>query len=62
MIENLFRPMHLILVLLIALVVFGPGKLPQIGKGLGESIQNFKKAMNGGKEDEPKKEVPADTK
>jgi sec-independent protein translocase protein TatA len=62
MIENLFRPMHLLLVLLIALVVFGPGKLPQIGKGLGESIQNFKKAMAGGKEDEPKKEVPADTK
>ncbi len=61
MIDNLFRPLHLILILGIALLVFGPGKLPQIGKGLGESIQNFKKAMASGKEEE-KKEIPADTK
>ncbi len=61
MIDNLFRPFHLILILIIALLVFGPGKLPAIGKGLGESIQNFKKAMSEGKNEE-KKEIPADTK
>jgi sec-independent protein translocase protein TatA len=35
---------ELILILIIALVVFGPGKLPDIGKALGRGIQEFKKA------------------
>lgn len=47
MFEGLFQPMHLIVILLIALVVFGPGKLPQIGEGLGKSIREFKKALSG---------------
>jgi len=47
MFEGLFQPMHLILILAIALVVFGPGKLPELGKGLGNSIREFKKAMSG---------------
>lgn len=46
MIENLFRPTHLILVLIIALVVFGPGKLPEVGSALGKSIRDFKKSMS----------------
>jgi sec-independent protein translocase protein TatA len=45
MFEGLFQPMHLILILIIALVVFGPGKLPELGKGLGKSIREFKKAL-----------------
>jgi sec-independent protein translocase protein TatA len=48
MLEGLFQPTHLILVLAIALVVFGPGKLPDLGKALGESIREFKKALNEG--------------
>ena len=36
-------PVELILILIIALVVFGPSKLPQIGRSLGEAIQEFKK-------------------
>ena len=47
MFGDLLQPMHLILVLAIALLVFGPGKLPQIGSGLGKSIRDFKKALNG---------------
>jgi sec-independent protein translocase protein TatA len=47
MFEGLFQPMHLLLVIVIALVVFGPGKLPQIGAGLGRSIREFKKALSG---------------
>jgi len=46
MFEGLFQPMHLVLILLIALVIFGPGKLPDIGKGLGEAIRGFKKSLN----------------
>ncbi|MDA8175041.1 MAG: twin-arginine translocase TatA/TatE family subunit [Nitrospiraceae bacterium] len=47
MLGDLFQPMHLILILIIALLVFGPGKLPQIGAGLGKSIREFKKALSG---------------
>ncbi len=50
MFEGLFQPMHLILILIIALVIFGPGKLPELGKGLGKSIREFKKAMSGDEE------------
>jgi sec-independent protein translocase protein TatA len=46
MFEGLFQPMHLIIILAIALIIFGPGKLPELGKGLGKSIREFKKAMS----------------
>jgi sec-independent protein translocase protein TatA len=51
MFEGLFQPMHLFLVFGIALLVFGPKKLPELGKGLGESIRGFRSAM---KDDEKK--------
>jgi sec-independent protein translocase protein TatA len=38
--------LHLIIILAIALIIFGPGKLPELGKGLGKSIREFKKAMS----------------
>jgi len=47
MFEGLFQPLHLIVIFLIALVVFGPKKLPDLGKGLGEAIRGFKKALDG---------------
>ncbi|HYA88724.1 MAG TPA: twin-arginine translocase TatA/TatE family subunit [Nitrospirota bacterium] len=50
MFEGLLQPMHLILILLIVLVIFGPGKLPELGAGLGKSIREFKKAMKEGQE------------
>jgi sec-independent protein translocase protein TatA len=46
MFEGLFRPMHLLLILFIVLIIFGPGRLPEIGEGLGKSIRSFKKAMS----------------
>jgi len=45
MIEGLFQPMHLLVIAGIALLVFGPKKLPELGKGLGESIRGFKSAI-----------------
>jgi sec-independent protein translocase protein TatA len=45
MFEGLFQPMHMLMVFGIALLVFGPKKLPELGKGLGESIRGFKSAM-----------------
>jgi len=45
MFEGLLQPMHLIVIFGIALLVFGPRKLPELGKGLGEGIRGFKAAM-----------------
>src|SRR5437762_12823611 len=44
MIEGLFQPTHLILILAIVLIVFGPGKLPEVGSSLGKSIRDFRKS------------------
>ena len=41
-----FQPWHLMLIALIALVVFGPSKLPDLGASLGKSIREFKKATS----------------
>lgn len=52
MFEGLLQPMHLLVILIVAMFVFGPKKLPELGKGLGEGIRGFKKALN---ETEPEK-------
>jgi len=44
------------LILVIVIVIFGAGKLPQLGKGLGEGISNFREGLNKGK-NEPNKPV-----
>ncbi len=51
MFEGLFQPTHLILVLAVALLVFGPKNLPQLGRGLGEAIRGFKDSMREGDQD-----------
>ncbi|MGH9513619.1 MAG: twin-arginine translocase TatA/TatE family subunit [Terriglobales bacterium] len=43
--DGLFQPMHILLIVGIALLIFGPSKLAGLGKGLGEGIKNFKSAM-----------------
>ncbi len=58
--EGLFQPLHLLLILIIVLIIFGPGKLPEIGEGLGKSIRGFKKAMN--EPDKPNEEAKTETK
>jgi sec-independent protein translocase protein TatA len=49
--RGLFQPMHLLLILVIVLIIFGPGKLPALGESLGKSIRGFKKAMAEKEED-----------
>jgi len=46
MFEGLFQPMHLLVIAGLALLIFGPKKLPELGKGLGEGLRGFKSAMN----------------
>lgn len=45
MIEGLLQPQHLLIILAIALFVFGPKKLPELGKGLGQGIKSFKEGI-----------------
>jgi sec-independent protein translocase protein TatA len=47
MFEGLFQPMHLLMIFGIALLVFGPKKLPELGKGIGNGLRGFKSAMKG---------------
>jgi sec-independent protein translocase protein TatA len=54
MFEGLFQPLHLLVIFGIALLVFGPKKLPELGKGIGDGIRGFKEAMN------PKEGSPAE--
>jgi sec-independent protein translocase protein TatA len=57
--EGLFQPLHLLLIVAIALLVFGTSKFAAVGKGLGEGIRNFKSAMKdpeADKEEAKKKE------
>ena len=42
MIEDLLQPRHLLVILVVAVLMFGPKKLPELGKGLAEGIRSFK--------------------
>jgi len=54
MFEGLFQPMHLLVIFFIALLVFGPKKLPELGKGIGEGIRALKEGMKDGASETPK--------
>jgi len=45
MLEGLFQPLHLFVVLVVVLVIFGPSRLPELGESLGRSIRTFKKGL-----------------
>jgi len=48
---------ELLVILVIVILVFGVNKIPQLGKGLGEGIKNFKSALKAGEEDTEDKEA-----
>ena len=54
MIEGLLSPMHLLLILAVALLVLGPKRLPEAGRGLGSAIRGFKDSLStpNGRDDE----------
>lgn len=53
---ELFAPTHLLLVAIVALIVFGPKRLPELGKGLGEGIR----ALKDGIKDHPPEQASTD--
>jgi len=59
MFEGLFQPMHLVLILVTVLIIFGPGKLPELGGSIGKAIRNFKGAFS---DPEKKSEDASETK
>ena len=60
MFEGLFQPAHLLIILVIVLVVLGPGKLPEVGAALGKSIREFKRSSAEPPRDAPITDRPAD--
>ncbi len=50
---------ELIVIFFVVFLLFGANKLPEAGKGLGEGIRNFKKALSGEAEEKIEKEVDA---
>jgi sec-independent protein translocase protein TatA len=53
MIENILSPTHLLLILAVALIVLGPKRLPEAGRGLGSAIRGFKDSLStAGRSDE----------
>jgi sec-independent protein translocase protein TatA len=57
--RDLLQPMHLLVIILVFMVLFGGKKLADVGKGLGEGIRNFKTSLKG---DEPPAPPPSEEK
>ena len=57
---GLIQPMHLLLILGIVLVVFGAGKLSQVGGALGQSVKEFKEAVDVDEAEQPAGDAPAE--
>jgi len=57
--EGLFQPLHLVVVLAVVLIIFGPGKLPELGNALGKTLREFREAMAKiGESPEPSSSMP----
>ncbi len=52
MFSGAFQPMHLLLILIVVLIIFGPGKLPDVGKAIGKTIREFKRSTQADIEEE----------
>ncbi len=57
---GIIEPWHLLLILLIVLIIFGPGKLPELGKAMGKTIREFRQASSATIEDLQEKAKPAE--
>jgi sec-independent protein translocase protein TatA len=62
MFEGLFQPTHLVVIFFIAVLVFGPKKLPELGKGLGDGIRALKEGLKDTPPDSETKGEAADSK
>jgi sec-independent protein translocase protein TatA len=58
-IGDILQPTHLLFILVIALIVLGPKRLPEVGRSLGRGLRDFKAAINGEEMDRPEEVVRA---
>lgn len=58
---DLFQPSHLIIIAIVAIVLFGGKKLPELGKGLGEGLRGFKEGVKGITDEPTSKTTPGET-
>jgi len=52
MFSGALQPLHLVLILIVVLIIFGPGKLPDVGKAVGKTIREFKHSSQADIEDQ----------
>lgn len=52
MLTSIFEPSHLLVILVVALLVLGPKRLPDAGRALGQGLREFKSSINGHENDE----------
>jgi sec-independent protein translocase protein TatA len=52
MFSGALQPLHLVLILVVVLIIFGPGKLPDVGKAVGKTIREFKRSSQADIEDQ----------
>jgi sec-independent protein translocase protein TatA len=57
---GLFSPTHIAIILVVALLLFGPKKLPELGKSLGKGMREFKDSLGGKYDDEPTSPTPVE--
>jgi sec-independent protein translocase protein TatA len=61
MIGDILQPTHLLLILVVALLVLGPKRLPEVGRSVGRTLRDFKGAINGEPHDEPEQVVSSES-
>ncbi|WP_347490529.1 twin-arginine translocase TatA/TatE family subunit [Desulfoscipio sp. XC116] len=57
MFNGILQPTHLILILVVVLIIFGPGKLPEVGKAMGKSLREFRRATASAMEENEAKKA-----
>jgi sec-independent protein translocase protein TatA len=58
---NILQPTHLIIVLIVALLILGPKRLPDAGRALGQGLKEFKNSISSDHDDDPQDQIPAAT-
>jgi sec-independent protein translocase protein TatA len=59
--SNILQPTHLVIVLMVALLILGPKRLPDAGRALGQGLKEFKNSISSDHDDDPQDQIPAAT-
>ena len=59
MLTNILQPTHVVIVLVVALLILGPKRLPEAGRALGQGLKEFKSSISPTHDDDPEDEISA---